>query len=108
MTSGRKPNSLLVPNAQRPPVTVRAKPNQGNRNIGVAPVTSSAASPPLHLPLHLREVCAILAASLVRLRRRTAEDFARGAGQAGGRGESSLHYAAHQSGHADSGERPTA
>ena len=61
-----------------------------------------------HLPPHLREVCTILAAGLVRLQRRTAEDFARDAAQAGGREESSLHYTARQSGHADqTNRRPT-
>jgi hypothetical protein len=51
--------------------------------------------PPLHhLPPHLREVCIILAAGLVRLRSRTAEDFAR---DLGADGESSLHFTADQS-----------
>jgi hypothetical protein len=55
---------------------------------------------PTHLPPHLREVCTLLAAGLVRLRRHTAEDIARDAEQAHGPGESSLHFTAHQSGHA--------
>lgn len=57
------------------------------------------------LPPHLRELCTILAAGLVRLRRRNAEDSAQEAGQAGGTGESSLHYTARQSGHADQTNR---
>lgn len=48
----------------------------------------------LHLPPHLREVCTILAAGLVRLRSRTAEDLAR---DAEADGESSLHFTAGQS-----------
>lgn len=47
-----------------------------------------------HLPPHLREVCQILAAGLVRLRSRTAEEFA---AEAEGGGESSLHFTAGQS-----------
>jgi hypothetical protein len=47
-----------------------------------------------HLPPHLREICTILAAGLVRLRSRTAEDFAR---DAEAEGESSLHFTARQS-----------
>ena len=54
-----------------------------------------------HLPPHLREVCAILAAGLVRLQRRTAEDIARDVAQAGDRGESSLHFTGHESRHAN-------
>ena len=59
-----------------------------------------------HLPPHLREVCTILAAGLARLRRRTAEDLARDAALAGENGESSLHFTAHQSGHAVPKRRP--
>jgi hypothetical protein len=55
---------------------------------------------PTHLPPHLREVCTLLAAGLVRLRRHTAEDVARDAGPGHGRGDISLHFTAHQSGHA--------
>ena len=51
-----------------------------------------------HLPPHLREVCALLAAGLLRLRAHTAEDLARDAEQARGRGESSLHFFPEQSG----------
>ena len=43
----------------------------------------AAQTPNPHLPPHLREVCTILAAGLVRLRSRTAEDFARDAAKAG-------------------------
>ncbi len=71
-----------------------AEPNQARRNF--------------HLPPHLREVCAILATGLVRLRSRTAEEFARDAAQAGGPGESSLHSTAEQSGHANPRERAAA
>lgn len=54
--------------------------------------------PNLHLPPHLREVCAVLAAGLVRLRAHCAEDLARDAEQAGGLGENSLHFRPKQSG----------
>lgn len=50
----------------------------------------------LHLPPHLREICQILAAGLVRLRSRTAEDFA-AAANCDAAGESSLHFTADQS-----------
>ena len=62
----------------------------------------------LHLPPHLREVCAILATGLVRLRSRNAEDIAHDTKQAGVMGESSLHYTARQSGYAVPRDRPTA
>ncbi|TDH60829.1 hypothetical protein E2C06_20250 [Dankookia rubra] len=61
-----------------------------------------------HLPPHLREICALLAAGLVRLRCRTARDFARDAARAAAKGESSLHFTADQSVHADPLERATA
>ena len=64
--------------------------------------------PNLHLPPHLREVCALLAAGLVRLRRRTAEELAHDAAHGSGQAESSLHFTARQSGDADPKERPTA
>ena len=51
-------------------------------------------SPPTtgpHLPPHLQEVCAILAAGLLRLRSRTADETALGAGATGDRGEFRLH-----------------
>jgi hypothetical protein len=51
-----------------------------------------------HLPPHLREVCSILAAGLVRLRCRTAEAIER---DLAGVGESSLHFHRDQSGHAN-------
>jgi hypothetical protein len=54
-----------------------------------------------HLSPHLREVCALLAAALVRLLRHTAEDLARDVAQVGDQGESSLHFVSHQSGHAN-------
>ena len=54
----------------------------------------AAPTPNPHLPPHLREVCAILAAGLVRLRSRAAEDLARDAAQARDLGESSLHFTA--------------
>lgn len=53
---------------------------------------------PHHLPPHLREVCEILARGLLRLRSRTTEVFARDAAD---RGESSLHFPARQSVHAN-------
>ena len=59
----------------------------------------------LHLAPHLRELCSILAAGMLRLRCRTAEELARDAAQAGPDGESSLPFTAHQSGHADTPSR---
>ncbi len=46
-----------------------------------------------HLPPHLREVCSILAAGLLRLRSRAAEEAAR---EAADRGERPLHFPAPQ------------
>jgi len=46
-----------------------------------------------HLPPHLREVCSILAAGLLRLRSRAAEDHAREAADCGDR---ALHFPAPQ------------
>ncbi len=67
----------------------------------------AAQTPNPHLPPHLREVCALLAAGLVRLRARTAEDLARDAAlHARDLGESSLHTPADQSGHATPNRRP--
>lgn len=54
-----------------------------------------------HLPPHLREVCAILAAGLLRLRSRAAEDLARDAEEAGGVGDVRLHSTARQRRHAN-------
>ncbi|GGJ07319.1 hypothetical protein [Neoroseomonas lacus] len=54
-----------------------------------------------HLPPHLREVCAILAAGLVRLRSRAAEDHARDAAQLETHGDIRLHYTARQRRHAN-------
>jgi hypothetical protein len=51
-------------------------------------------------PPHLREVCVILARGLVRLRSRAAEDLARDAEQARGRGDVRLHSTARQRRHA--------
>lgn len=50
-----------------------------------------------HLPPHLREVCGILAAGLVRLRSRTAEEAAR---EETNQRESCLHFPAPQRVHA--------
>ncbi len=54
--------------------------------------------PNLHLPPHLREVCALLARGLVRLRSRDAEELAR---QTDDPGDNSLRDTAHQRGHAN-------
>jgi hypothetical protein len=51
-----------------------------------------------HLPPHLREVCTLLAAGLLRLRCRAAEDLNRDAEQAQLSGESSLHFRLKRSG----------
>ena len=59
----------------------------------------AAGSPALsHLPPHLREVCAILATGLLRLRRRDAEGPAHDAVRPRVLGESSLHFPAGRSG----------
>ena len=54
--------------------------------------------PNLHLPPHLREVCALLARGRVRLRSRDAEELAR---QTDDPGDNSLRDTAHQRGHAN-------
>jgi len=54
-----------------------------------------------HLPPHLREACAILAAGLLRLRSRAAEDLARDADQARGCGDLRLPSTARQRLHAN-------
>ncbi|GGG46475.1 hypothetical protein FK498_08670 [Elioraea sp. Yellowstone] len=54
-----------------------------------------------HLPPHLREVCALLAAGLLRLRSRAAEELARDAAEARDRGEVRLHSAPWQRRHAN-------
>ena len=64
-----------------------------------------AFAPKPHLPPHLRELCLTLASAIVRLRCRTAEELARDAAQVGPDGETSLHFTAHQSGHADANRR---
>jgi hypothetical protein len=58
-----------------------------------------------HLLVHLQEVCAILAAALVRLRRHTAEDIVRDLAEGREAGESSLPFVRHQRGHARSEKR---
>ena len=55
-----------------------------------------------YLPPHLREVCSILAAGLVRLRSRDAEEAARDAAY---RGEQRLHFPAPQRPHANRNNR---
>jgi hypothetical protein len=67
-----------------------------------------ALGPNPHLPPHLREVCALLATALVRLRRRTAEELARDAAQVGTDGETSLHFRTDPSGSADATRRRAA
>ena len=67
-----------------------------------------ALAPNPHLAPHLRELCALLATALVRLRSRTAEELAADAGQAERHGETSLHFTAHQSGSADTTRRRAA
>ena len=52
----------------------------------------------VHLHPHLREVCSILAAGLVRLRSRTAEEAAR---ETSDQGERGLHFPAPQRLHAN-------
>ncbi len=54
-----------------------------------------------HLPPHLRDVCAILAKGLVRLRSRDAEEAARDAAEARGCGDIRLPSTAHQRLHAN-------
>jgi hypothetical protein len=53
------------------------------------------------LPPHLREVCAILARGLVRLRSRAAEEHARDTEIARGAGDSRLHSTGRQRLHAN-------
>ena len=53
---------------------------------------------PSCLPPHLREVCTILAAAIVRLRRHTAEEVTGDAAWVGGEAENSLHFRSDQSG----------
>ena len=65
----------------------------------------TALTPNLHLAPHLRELCSILAGGIVRLRCRTAEELAADAARLGPGGETSLHFTAHQSGHADDHRR---
>ncbi len=66
----------------------------------------AAQTPNPHLPPHLREVCALLATGLLRLRGRTAEDLARDAAlHARDLGDSPVHTPADQSGHATPNRR---
>jgi hypothetical protein len=60
-----------------------------------------SAIPNPHLPPHLREVCSILAAGLLRLRSRAAEDDARDAEIARGVVDVRLHSTARQRLHAN-------
>ena len=60
-----------------------------------------------HRP-HLSEVCALLATGLVRLVRHTADDVGREPRDRRDPQESSLHFVAHQSGHANPRERKCA
>ena len=53
-----------------------------------------------HLPNRLQEVCAILARGLARLHSHTMEEPAPGTGRTQDQGDNSLHFPAHQSGHA--------
>ena len=57
-----------------------------------------------HLPPHLREVCAILAAGLLRLRERQRRLQSRQVSDV--HGESSLHFLPDQRGHAKPKRRP--
>ena len=65
--------------------------------MGMHRITLSASANP-HLPSHLREVCSILAAGLLRLRSRAAEEAAR---EAADRGDRLLHFPAPQRLHAN-------
>ena len=55
-----------------------------------------------HLPPHLQEVCSILAAGLVRLRSRAAEEAVR---EAADQGDRLLHFPAPQRPHANRNNR---
>lgn len=58
-----------------------------------------------HLPPHLREVCALLAAGLLRLRSRAVAELARDAERARDLGEVRLHSAPRQRRHANPSRR---
>src|SRR5215207_4410057 len=73
---------------------------EGDRLIAIHARAWSQRREILHHPPP-REVCALLAAGLLRLRGREAEDLARDALHARDLGESSLHKLPSQSGHAD-------
>ena len=51
-----------------------------------------------HLPPHLREACALLAAGLLRLRSRTAQDLAHDAAMSRDHGDCPLHFSPEPSG----------
>jgi hypothetical protein len=70
--------------------------------------TSERADPNPHLLVHLREVCAVLATGLMRLRRHTSEDIVGDLAKGREAGESSLHFVRHQRGHATSEKRKRA
>jgi hypothetical protein len=61
-------------------------------------ITTSLYAANPHLPPHLREVCGILAAGLLRLRSRAEAEVAR---EAADRGERGLHFPASQRLHAN-------
>ena len=65
---------------------------------GGAVLMNKPSSALAHLPPHLREICTILAAGLMRLRSRTEDDIARDLKVYG---ESSLHFRTDLSGHAN-------
>ena len=66
---------------------------------GVQKLSSTGINP--HLPPHLREVCSLLAAGLVRLRSHDAEDRAGDASHGRGAGDIRLHSTARQRRHAN-------
>ena len=72
--------------------------------VGVATEPLRPAANP-HLPPHLREVCSILAAGLLRLRSRAAEEAAR---ETSDQGERGLHFPAPQRLHANRTNRKPA
>jgi hypothetical protein len=67
--------------------------------------TLRRSDPNLPLPPHLRELCAILALALVRLRRHTVAELADDGACARDQGENSLHFISHQGGHANPMDR---
>ena len=114
---------LLAQSALRGRPLMSATPSQGSRSVLSAdryPVESGEKLSPKargalwkgelnpHPPPHLREICVILAAGLVRLHCRTAEKLAADAAKAAAEGESSLHFTGRQSVHADPLKRASA